>query len=192
MGKRGWLWGLGFAGLLIAFAAAAGHLLVVDTPQPADVILVLAGETDKRPAEALKLLDRGYAPRIVLDVPADAKEFGVSELELAQKYVQQLPEAACISICPIEGLSTRDESHDAEKCLQSVPGNRVLLVTSDFHTRRALSVFRHELRGKTFSVAAARNDKEFGERWWRHREWAKTCAYEWMRMIWWNAVDRWR
>ena len=167
-------------------------MLVIDSPQPSDVIVVLAGETDKRPLRAFQLLDQGYAHRIVLDVPAGGKEFGFSELDLAQKYVQGFPEAASVDICPIEGLSTRDESHDTAKCLQSESGNRVLLVTSDFHTRRALSAFRHELKGKSFSIASARDDREFGEKWWMHRQWAKTCAYEWIRWTWWNAVDRWR
>jgi uncharacterized SAM-binding protein YcdF (DUF218 family) len=140
----------------------------------------------------LQLLQQGYGRRIVLDVPAEAKIYGSSQLELAQTYAQRLPQAAAITICPIAGLSTRDEAHDAERCLQRESGDRVLLVTSDFHTRRALSVFRHELRGHSFSVAAAHEDREFGENWWEHREWAKTCAYEWMRWMWWNAVDRWR
>jgi DUF218 domain len=193
MGKLRWiLVPLVLAALAAVFGARAGYMLVVDAPQPSDIILVLAGETDKRPQRALQLLDQGYGRRIVLDVPAEAREFGFSELELARKYVQQFPEAASVSICPIEGLSTRDESHDAEKCLQTETGNRILLVTSEFHTRRALSAFRHEVHGKTFSIAAARDDREFGERWWQHRQWAKTCAYEWMRWIWWNAVDRWR
>jgi uncharacterized SAM-binding protein YcdF (DUF218 family) len=191
--NRRWVWALlVLAILLAAFATQAGYLLVINSPQPSDVILVLAGETDQRPQRAFQLLHQGYARRIVLDVPAEGKEFGFSDVELAQKYLQQFPDAASVSICPTEGLSTRDESHDAEKCLQKEAGNRILLVTTDFHTRRALSVFRHELRGRTFSVAAAHEDREFGESWWRHREWAKTCLYEWLRWTWWNAVDRWR
>ena len=41
---------------LLVFAANAGRMLVVDAPQRSDVILVLAGETDRRPARALELL----------------------------------------------------------------------------------------------------------------------------------------
>jgi hypothetical protein len=195
MKKRGGLLlfaGLGAVFVIAIFAARAGYMLVVDSPQPSDIILVLAGETDHRPARAIQLLDKGFARRIVLDVPADGKDFGFSEIELAQKYVEKFPEAASISICPVVGLSTKDESHDAEKCLEHESGSRILLVTSEFHTRRALSVFQHELHDKIFSIAAARDEKEFGERWWQQRQWAKTFAYEWMRWVWWNAIDRWR
>lgn len=176
----------------VLLAARAGTFLVVDRPEPADVILVLAGETDRRPTRALQLLDQGYGRRVVLNVPAQAKVYEFTQLELAQKYVQGLPQAAAISICPIEGLSTRDESHDAEKCLEREASKSVLIVTSDFHTRRALNIFRHELHGRTFSVAAARDGAQFGTQWWTHRQWAKTCFEEWLRLLWWESVDRWR
>jgi hypothetical protein len=178
--------------LLLVFAAEAGRVLVVDAPERSDVILVLAGETDHRPARALELLHKGYGRLVVIDVPAAAKSYGFTELELAEKYVQGLPDAARVRLCPIDGLSTRDESHDAEKCLSREDGTKILLVTSDFHTRRALNIFLHEIHGKSFSVAAAHDDSQFGTRWWTHRQWAKTCVDEWLRLLWWNLVDRWR
>jgi hypothetical protein len=180
----------GVAGL----AANAGRFLVVDAPVRSDVILVLAGETEHRPERALELLDQGYGRRLVIDVPADAKTYGFTEVELARKYVQGLTQAANVEICPIAGLSTRDESHDAERCLagMGVGPKTILIVTSDFHTRRALSIFRHEIHGASFSTAAARDETQFGTHWWAHRQWAKTCVDEWLRLVWWNAVDRWR
>jgi len=180
------------AALALAFAAEAGGILVVDAPERSDVILVLAGETDLRPARGLQLLDQGYGRRVVLDVPAGAEIFGFEEVQLATKYAQDRPEAASVRVCPIFGLSTRDESHDASKCLDRMDANRILIVTSDFHTRRALSIFRHEVHGKMFSIAAAHDDAQFGTRWWTRRQWAKTCADEWLKVVWWNAVDRWR
>ena len=178
--------------LLAVFAAEAGSLLVVDSPQPADVIVVLAGETDHRPARAIELLHQRLAPRVLIDVPADAKIYEFSQVELARKYVSDLDEEASVGICPIYGLSTREESRDVEKCLASQDVKQVLIVTSDFHTGRALSIFRHEVHGKTFSISASHDAAQFGVRWWAHRQWAKTCAEEWLRTLWWNGVERWR
>jgi uncharacterized SAM-binding protein YcdF (DUF218 family) len=97
---------------------------------------------------------------------------------------------ACV---PIDGLSTKDESKDAEKCLARDGAKSVLIVTSDFHTRRALNVFRREVPEHQYSVAAARERSEqFGARWWTHRQWAKTLVDEWLRLIWWKMVDEWR
>ena len=178
--------------LLAEFGVHAGSVLVVDNPARSDVILVLAGETDRRPARAIELLDAGYGRRVIIDVPAAASVYGFTNIDLANRYVQRLPQGAAVEICPIDGLSTKDEALDARKCLARSGGNRVLIVTSDFHTRRALGVFRHEIRGMNFSVAAAYDDTQFGPRWWTHRQWAKTCVDEWLRLVWWSAVDRWR
>lgn len=175
----------------IAFAWNAGRILQIDAPLPSDLIVVLAGETDHRPSEALKLLDKGYARRLILNVPANAMVYNSTELQIAEQYVRQLPEAQAIDICPIQGLSTREESRDVAACLAREEGSRILIITSDFHTRRALSIFRHELPSRTFSVAAVHDDTQFGTRWWQHRQWAKTCLDEWLRLIWWNVVERW-
>jgi hypothetical protein len=194
-GGRKHRWILVFALLFaftVTFGANAGRMLLVDDPQPADVIVVLAGETDRRPSRGLQLLGQGRAPRMLLDVPSAAKIYDFTQVELAEKYIQRLPHAESIRVCPIEGLSTRDESHNVERCLAREQSTRILIVTSEFHTRRALSIFRHEIPGKSFSVAAAYNVTQFGAHWWTHREWAKTCFDEWLRLLWWTAVDRWR
>jgi hypothetical protein len=60
------------------------------------------------------------------------------------------------------------------------------------HPPLALMIFRHRLPQYQFSVAAARNGDQFGEAWWTNREWAKTTLDEWSKMLWWEAVDRWR
>ena len=178
--------------ILVMFAAASGKLLVVNRPEKADVILVLAGETDHRPLRGLQLLDHGLAQHMILDVPVNGQIYQWTQLQLAQQYVTALPEAKSVSICPITGLSTRDEARNTIPCLRAVGGTNVLLVTSDYHTRRALQIFRREIPGSKFHVAAAFDENEFGTRWWRRREWAKTAVSEWAKLLWWEVVDRWR
>jgi len=189
--KRELLITVAVLGLVTGFALNAGRMLVIDQPRTSDVILVLAGETEHRPARALQLLGEGYTRKIVLDVPAEGQVYEFSLPQLARRYVENLPQKASISICPIEGLSTKDEVRDAEPCLAREGAKSVLIVTSDFHTRRALHIFQKEVPGISFSVAAVRDSKQFGTRWWAHRQWAKTFLDEWLRLIWWKCVDRW-
>ena len=175
----------------MAFVATSGGFLVVNNPKPADIIVVLAGETERRPSRALELLGQQYAPKVMLDVQ-DAKIYSRTIMQLAQEYVAQLPQRDSITICPITALSTRGETYNVRKCLQSMNVRDVLLVTSDFHTRRALSAFSRELPEYRFSVAAAYDPQQFGPDWWRHRQWAKTNLGQWFRLVWWEFVDRWR
>ncbi|MGA2920782.1 MAG: YdcF family protein [Candidatus Sulfotelmatobacter sp.] len=191
--KYSWVVALALLAVLsVGLAMKAGSFLIVDAPRSSDVILVLAGETDRRPQRALQLLAQGYGRRVVLDVPAKAKIYEFTQVDLARKYIEHLPQAAPLSICSIEGLSTKEEAKDAENCLRREGAKSVLIVTSDFHTRRALEIFRREIPGHEYSVAASRNDGEFGGRWWTHRQWAKTFVDEWLRLIWWKAIDQWR
>jgi hypothetical protein len=183
------------ASLLIAFAlvlgSKAGSFLIVNQPKPSDVILILAGETNHRPERALQLLSQGYGRRIVLDVPTNSTIYEFTQVQLAQQYVRDLPQGSSVTICSIEGLSTKDESKDAGNCLAREDGKSVLIVTSNFHTRRALSIFQRELPQYTYSTAAAYDDQQFGERWWTHRQWAKTFLDEWLKLLWWKTVDQW-
>jgi len=186
-------------GLLCRFA---GYWIVVDAPQKADLIVVLAGETEQRPARGLQLVEQDFAPRLLLDVPAAARIYHEDQMEIARQYLSNSPQASKLAACPIAGLSTRDEAHDVANYLaSSSPGQTnlgqtkvksILLVTSDFHTRRALAIFRHEMPGIEFSVAAAYDPAVYGAKWWQQREWAKTFSGEMMKFFWWWAVDRWR
>ena len=175
--------------LILTFAGCA-RFLVLNDPHKSDVMVILAGETDRRLTRGLQLLDQGYAPRLILDVPAEAKIYQWSLTDLARKYVEGLPESASVEICPILGKSTRTEVQDVSRCLHGMRG-KILLVTSDYHTRRALSIFRR-VAPADYSVAAAFDDREFGARWWQHRQWAKTTVEEWAKFLWWELVERWR
>ncbi len=178
--------------VVLLFSVTSGRFLVINDPHRADVIVVLAGETDRRPARGLELLSQNYAQRMLLDVPATARIYGRSMVELSQQYVQQLPHGQSATICPILGLSTKAEAQDVARCLQQYRAHTVLLVTSDYHTRRALSTFQSELRQYEFHVAAASDPQQFAVSWWKLRQWAKLNFDEWVRLVWWEAVDRWR
>jgi hypothetical protein len=178
--------------LLGLLALRSGRYLIVDEPQKADVILVLAGETEQRPARALELMSQGYGAKLIFDVPAKPRFYGFSQPDLVQKFIAAIPGSERMSICPITGLSTKEESRDAASCLAASGARTVLLVTTSFHTRRALSIFRRELPSYEFSVAAVNDPRQFGVNWWSNRQWAKVNLEEWTRLAWWQLVDRWR
>ena len=181
-----------FVVIVAALASQAARFLVVDDPEKSDAIVALAGETKVRPARARELLRQGVAPRVFLDVETRDVIYDQPLVDIARKYVTGLAEENRVSVCPIAGFSTNAEANDVSRCLQSMDAHRVLIVTSDYHTRRALLIFRHRLPQYQFSVAAARGPESFGDAWWTNREWAKVTFDEWLKMLWWEAVDRWR
>ena len=72
--------------VIIAFIVLhSASVLVANDPVPSDVILVLAGaDEDSRFRRAVELMEKGYAPGIILDVQAPITRFGVSDTDLAQ------------------------------------------------------------------------------------------------------------
>ena len=178
--------------VLVALASQAGRFLVADAPQHSDAIIVLAGETSIRPARAVELLRQGMASRMFLDVEANDVIYDQPRTEIAQRFVSSLPEKERVAVCSITGLSTYGETDDVNRCLQPFGVHSVLIVTSASHTGRALRIFRHRLPQYQFTAAAAQDPVHFGIPWWTNREWAKTTLDEWLKLTWWEVVDRWR
>jgi hypothetical protein len=174
-------------------AWTGGRCLVVDHPERGDAIVVFAGDgNDERYHRGLQLLNAGYGRLLLVDVKGDQVLFGrplaVQEEEFIQRSAGNL--ADHVSVCRTGGNSTDEETKDVQRCLQDWNVKAIVLVTSDFHTRRALSTFRCRLPQYRWSIAATRDPSTFGENWWQHREWARTALLESMRMVWWEIVDR--
>jgi len=179
--------------LAIVLLRHAGSFLVVDShPEHADVIVVLGGgNNDLRYWNGVRLLQEGYAPRLVLDVFSKGQTFGNWDIDLARDFVNRTTPGKS-AICPLVDNSTYEEARHLRECLRGTNVKSILVVTSNYHTRRALSILRKRLPQYHFSVYGASDPYFFGERWWQTREWAKTTYSEWQRYLWWQFVDRWR
>jgi uncharacterized SAM-binding protein YcdF (DUF218 family) len=184
---------LGAVVVIVALVAVLlTPFLVINAPEHADVILVLEGDRgDLRYWSAVGLLRKGYASRIVLDADAAVEKYGRSPVESATEFVNRTTPGQS-SVCPINGESTDMEAREVAPCLARLNVHSVLLVTSEFHTRRAISIFRKRLPQYHWSVAAAldpdfSNPKERG-----YRERRKIAVMEWEKFWWWKVVDQWR
>jgi hypothetical protein len=170
-------------------------LLISDHPQQSDVIVVLAGDSqDQRYRRGMELLRAGYGRHLFLDASSDSSYFGHTPAEYAEAFLKQDAKEMSpqVSVCPFAEDSTLTETQYVAQCLEPLRPHKVLLVTSDWHTARARSIFVHKLPQYEWFVAAAHDSRIFGVQWWRHREWAKTTFQEWLKVCWWNVVDRWR
>ena len=171
----------------------AGPALVVNQPQPSDVILLLAGDVDDtRYWKGIELLRAGYAPRMLVDERTDAVSYGRSPAELMEDFIRRSAGDLAVHVCPTRGTSTRLEIQSAAACLQPIAPHTILLVTSDYHTRRALAIARHAYPDYSWSVAAADSGLLSAPRWWTDRQIAKNVLLEWQKVVWWELVERHR
>jgi uncharacterized SAM-binding protein YcdF (DUF218 family) len=182
--------------LLIRFALAplsrAGSFLVINAPERSDVMVVLAGGAgSSRFAQALRLQKKGYAPRVLVDADVTRNYYGKSEADMVLDYLHRTNQTE-VKLCPTMADSTYAEAVDVKKCMERAKAASGIIVTSDFHTRRALSIFRKRLPQYEWSVAASSAPANAAEQYWKHRWWAKTVIDEWEKYLWWELVDRWR
>jgi len=92
------LWVLLLAVAAVILGSQAGSWLVVDSPQPADAIVILAGETEQRPAMGLQLLAQGLAPRLLLDAPAGSRIYRWSQPR-TRAAVPKRPSVCSAALC---------------------------------------------------------------------------------------------
>ncbi len=179
----------------IVVAVRSGGWLVLDKPTPSDVIVVLEGDVNnQRYWKGLEMLGAGYGRVLLVDVAEDQDMYGHTPADLAREYIEKTahPSSGRVSVCPIRGDSTVEETRYAANCLRPLQPRKVLLVTSDFHSRRAFSIFEKILPQYSWSSAIAFDHAIYGIRWWQHREWSKTYLMEYEKLAWWTFVERWR
>jgi uncharacterized SAM-binding protein YcdF (DUF218 family) len=189
--RRSWRWLAGF--LLIAAAAFVTHpywlrglgwLLINDEPPvKTELMLVLAGDwLGGRVLKAGELVKQGYAPRALLSSPVH--HYGVPEGELAIRFAERRGyDASLFEPFVIKGNSTEEEAIEllAEARRRGV--HRVLIVTSDFHTRRARRIY-NALRGDIdIHLASAPHAHFRADSWWKTREGRKTWLLEFTKLV---------
>ena len=181
---------IAFLILIVQLLSHSGSFLILNSPEHADAILVLDG-ADSSYWHAVKLRKQGYADRILLDASTIRMVYGKSEADLATEFLNRTP-AGLAEVCPTVQDSTFGEAADIKRCLTRLNISSVLIVTPDFHTRMALSIFQKRLPQYRWSVAASSAPYHDADQWWKHRAWAITVLDEWEKFSWWELVDRWR
>lgn len=180
--------------VLFSWARYGGTFLVVNELRKADAIVVLGGDVnDRRYWTGIELLHSGYGRELFVDAADQIVTFGHTDAEWARRFIAETnPNSSeSVNVCPVGDDSTVGETKYVQACLANTHATSVLLVSSDFHTRRALSIFRNRLPMYTWYVVGADDPTQFGTRWWLHREWAKRTAEEWEKLLWWDCAERW-
>ncbi len=163
--------------------SAAGNALVEDdTPAKMQAAVVLGGDYDcSRILKAADVAQAGYAPFIVVSGP---EAFGGHECDLTVKCAEQKGyPASLFRPYPNAFTSTADEATGLGQYLRSQGITRILLVTSNYHTRRAAHLFRRQNPGMTVRVIPAPDATFTPASWWLNREGRKTFMLEWTKTV---------
>ena len=166
---------------------AAGEFWVVDdAPQTADAIFLLSDDNfnAERAARAAELYHNGWAPRIVASGRMLRRYAGLAELMQHDLVERGVPAEAVVRF-PQRADNTREEAEALRPLVVERGWRRVLVVTSNYHTRRARYIFRHVFPSEVEArVVAARDSGYDPNHWWESRLGKKLFLREMLAFCW--------
>jgi uncharacterized SAM-binding protein YcdF (DUF218 family) len=170
--------------------AAANYLIIEKRLAQADAILILGGSSTyiERTQKAAELYKQGVAPRILLS--NDGTRAGWSRIEERNPYFVELarkklieqgvaPDAIEVLQPPTSG--TIDEARNLRVKIGGIGWKRVLIVTSAYHTRRALWTFEKVLAESDVKTEVGIVSAPVGQQ-------TPTPPYWWLTIRGWDVV----
>jgi uncharacterized SAM-binding protein YcdF (DUF218 family) len=159
------------------------YLVQASPPQRADAALVLAGDAwGNRVLTAAQLARDGFVPKVLVSGPDGA--YGLHECDLAIPFAvrQGYPESYFVHI-EHTARSTLAEAQAVVPVIRRMGLKRIIIVTSDFHTRRAGAIFRRLAPDLTILMVSAPDKYFTADGWWHGREGQKTFLMEWEKTV---------
>jgi uncharacterized SAM-binding protein YcdF (DUF218 family) len=151
--------------------ALGAYLVQAGPPQKADAALVLAGDGWGHRVLTAAQLDRdGFVPKVLVSGPDGA--YGLHECDLAIPFAVKhgYPESYFVHM-ENSARSTVTEAQAVLPMIRQMGIQHLIVVTSNFHTRRAGAIYRKLAPDFTANG------------WWRNREGQKTFLMEWEKTV---------
>ncbi|NOT27592.1 MAG: YdcF family protein [Acidobacteria bacterium] len=162
----------------------AGTLLVVGRPvtNPDAIISLASHEWERLPTTA-RLARTNEAAVVVLTLPQPATIYNCHDCSGRLDRLQHLGIASDrVRIIPLTAPGTHGEALAAVAFARRTAIHRLLIVTTPYHTRRALAVFRSVFEGMPVEIGiepASESSPAQPARWWASPYDRAYVAYEW-------------
>ncbi|MDD5218168.1 MAG: YdcF family protein [Candidatus Omnitrophica bacterium] len=167
----------------------------------ADCIVILQGDNECRFPKAIELYEQGYAPRILLS-PVQEKESLLRDYYNFENRIMGLPDMSSkeraskifayfgkdekdVFYTDREVTSTFDEAAATRHWMLARGYRSFILVSSTYHMRRALMIFRFVFRGTGVRIdhATAANPLLNPARWWTKERDVKGVLMEYVSIV---------
>jgi uncharacterized SAM-binding protein YcdF (DUF218 family) len=200
MNRRRLLAGLLIVGVLATLASllhrpllrTVQEALIVEEPRErVDAIVVVAGGTPSREAQAAALFREGWAPTVLvsrqavpdrvqslIDMGIRPHDFQGESVLALQKY--GVPRSAIVTLDqPVEISET--ELRAVVAAAKARGWRRVMLVTTATHSRRVRLVWSREAGGSIEGrIAVVHDECSAGQAWWRRRRCSEALLHEYL------------
>lgn len=158
-----------------------GESLVVEDPlEKSDAIIILSDDNfyADRATRAAELFRQGLAPVVVASGIRLRPNASIAELMNHDLIERGVPKQN-ILIFPQDADNTKEEAQFLQKLVQSKNWKSVIVVTSNYHTRRARYIFRKVFADTvTIRIASARDGDYDPDHWYEQRKSIKRFTHE--------------
>ncbi len=171
------------------FRFAAESWIIEDSLDKADALLVLSGDSfyGDRATRAAELFREGKAPVVVASGRRLRPNAGIAELTEHDLVERGVPKEKILRFAH-DADGTQEEAEALAKLARTKKWRKVIVVTSNYHTRRARYIFRQVFPQDIETRVASARDGDFDpEHWWEKR----TSTKELMRELAGMAVAVW-
>jgi uncharacterized SAM-binding protein YcdF (DUF218 family) len=168
---------------ILRFTAEAW--IVEDPLDKADALIVLGDDNfyADRATRGVQLFREGKAPVIVASGKRLRPNAGIAELIERDLVERGVPRDKVVRFTH-DGDSTLEEAEALARFAAGKKWHRVIVVTSNYHTRRARYIYRRVFpQGMEVLVASARDGDFDPEHWWEKRKSIKELTREFAGML---------
>lgn len=160
--------------------------ILIDTEhtieKPADLIVVLAGDSGERVEKAAQLYHEHKAPLILMTGNA-MYNTSVPELMKEKAIALKVPSSAILLEC--QSQSTLDHPKNCRPIFKEKNIKSIIIVTSKYHTARSYRTFLNELKNDNIHISIdSANDGVNYRSWWTDHESTEKILIELGKTVW--------
>lgn len=167
------------------FRFMAESWVVEDPLEKADALIVLSDDNfyADRATRAAELFREGNAPVVVASGRRLRPNAGIAELMEHDLIERGVPKDKILRFAH-DGDSTKEEAEALAKLAKTKKWQKAIIVTSNYHTRRARYIFRRVFpQDMEILVASARDGDFVPELWWEKQKSTKELIREFAGML---------
>jgi len=156
-------------------------LVVNETPELSDVIIVLGGGENNRVDQGVSLLQSGYANKILFtgydahDMARYALSLGVSNDDI---------------LLDDKAYTTYDNAKNSLEIMKAQGFQSAIIVTTCYHTRRSSIIFRHVFQDQDIIMSCPPYNSNLSKNWWKKDGIATSVILEYLKLVYYYMFQR--
>ncbi|MDI6744024.1 MAG: YdcF family protein [Thermodesulfovibrionales bacterium] len=164
---------------------AGKNLYYKDELKPADVIVVLAGEETERVEHGVKLFKEGWARKDRIILTGGPLIWKYTWASLMQEHAMHLGAPKSAILLADKSRTTEEDALFTREIMDKHGYKSCIIVTSPYHSRRALKIFKRFMGDKIKIISAPADESWFSfDEWWKRERDRARVLNEYSKFLW--------